>query len=172
MKYSYVIDHLSTPIAVIDRNRIIVDFNKAFAKRAGVDASEIIGKSCHSGAYGFSQPCSVESEQGCPLEKTFETKLPQVQVHHFWISDHAVVDEITTTPIIEDDGSVNLIIEEFRDVTKMLGLKKGIITTCSYCQNVRETNGEWVRFEKYLKSHTGAYFSHGVCEKCSEKLLA
>ena len=57
-------------------------------------------------------------------------------------------------------------VEEFKDLTKLLGLKKGIINICSYCRKIRDKDGNWVSFEAYLHKHTGALFSHGICEDC------
>ena len=46
---------------------------------------------------------------------------------------------------------------------------EGIITTCSYCKEVRDINGEWQHLEKYLSKITDIRFSHGVCDVCMEK---
>lgn len=88
-----------------------------------------------------------------------------------WVDDHAIVEEITTTPIIEENGEVNFVVEEFRDITKLLGLNKGIISICSYCRKIRDKDGQWLSIEAYLHKHTGANFSHGVCEECSDEIL-
>lgn len=167
-----LINSLQTAFVVIDKNMMVVDANSAYAQRNKRQLSELIGLKCFDAAYQFKTPCSDKSEGSCPIKETFETKQVSTRIHHFWIDDHAVVEEITTTPIIEEDGEINYIIEEFRDITKLLGLKKGIISTCSYCKKVRDDDKQWVNIEIYLHKHTGADFSHGVCDECKTSLLS
>ncbi len=46
---------------------------------------------------------------------------------------------------------------------------EGILTTCSYCKEVRDSDGEWQHLEKYLSKITDIRFSHGICDVCMEK---
>ena len=46
---------------------------------------------------------------------------------------------------------------------------EGIVTTCSYCKEVRGSDGEWQHLEKYLSKITDIRFSHGICDSCMEK---
>jgi len=47
------------------------------------------------------------------------------------------------------------------------GLSK-IYPICSWCKNVRETTGQWVSVEEYVKDISGAKPSHGICPQCYE----
>lgn len=149
----------------------IIDANKAYTKKCHQPLSTLVGQKCYAAAYRFDSPCNRKEDHACPLEETLSNKKNHSRIHHFWIKDHAVVEEITTTPIIEDNGEIKYIVEEFRDITKLLGLKKGIISTCSYCKKIRDEDGQWINFDVYLHKHTGADFSHGICEECHEHIL-
>ena len=46
---------------------------------------------------------------------------------------------------------------------------EGILTTCSYCKEVRDAEGEWQHLEKYLSKISDIRFSHGICDSCMEK---
>ena len=46
---------------------------------------------------------------------------------------------------------------------------EGILTTCSYCKEVRDSDGEWQHLEKYLSKISDIRFSHGICDLCMEK---
>ena len=46
---------------------------------------------------------------------------------------------------------------------------EGILTTCSYCKEVRDANGEWQHLEKYLSKISDIRFSHGICDSCMEE---
>lgn len=161
-----LINHIQTAVAVIDSNMTIVEENKSFTNRNHNGCSTTIGMKCFHAAYGFSQSCSDKKTGSCPAKRSFLTKERETAIHHYWIKGQAVVEEVTTTPVIEENGDVNYVIEEFRDITKLLGLKKGIIGICSYCRKIRNEDGSWVTLETYIQKHTGAHFSHGICEDC------
>jgi len=41
---------------------------------------------------------------------------------------------------------------------------------CSSCKKIRDEDGEWYRFEKYIHEHSGADFTHGYCPECSGQI--
>ena len=171
MKDFKIIDKIQTAIIVIDKDMTIVEANNAFQHRHNQQNTNAVGSKCFNSAYNFSKDCGSKEIDACPVRKSFLTKKPASTIHHYWIKDHAVVEELTTTPIFDDNGDVNYVIEEYRDITELLGLKKGIIAICSYCRKIRDKNGQWVTFETYLHKRTGAKFSHGICEDCHDELV-
>lgn len=46
----------------------------------------------------------------------------------------------------------------------------GIIPICAGCKQVRTEAGEWQQIERYVRDHSDANFSHGVCPSCAERL--
>ena len=169
MKNFNLINHIQTAVAVIDKNMTVVEANEAYQKRNNLN-NNVIGTKCFNAAYKFNENCTHKKDGNCPVAESFKTKKSTSAIQHFWIEDHAVVEEITTTPIIEDNGDVNYVIEEFHDITKLLGLNKGIISICSYCRKIRDEDEQWLKFEAYIQKHTGAKFSHGICEECNATL--
>ena len=171
MKNSVIIDKIQTPVAVIDRNMCVVDANCAYSHRLNKNGEKVIGKKCFRSAYHSDHICSNSISTACPIEKTFRTKQKSLQVHHYWLEGKAIVEEVTSTPIFEKDGAVKYVIEEFRDISELLGLNKGIISVCSYCKKIKDKDGKWYTFEDYFHNHTGANFSHGVCNKCKSSFI-
>ena len=47
---------------------------------------------------------------------------------------------------------------------------RGIIPICSHCKNVRTELGDWQVIEEYVRDHSSADFSHGICPSCVKKL--
>ena len=43
---------------------------------------------------------------------------------------------------------------------------RGIIPICSYCRKVRSEVGDWQQVEQYVRAHSTADFSHGICPEC------
>jgi len=52
-----------------------------------------------------------------------------------------------------------------KDVKKLSGL----LPICSHCKNIRDDKGYWTQIEEYISDKSDAEFSHGVCQKCTEK---
>jgi CheY-like chemotaxis protein len=46
----------------------------------------------------------------------------------------------------------------------------GLIPICSSCKKIRDDKGYWNLLEAYIEKHSDAFFSHGICPECSEKL--
>jgi len=46
----------------------------------------------------------------------------------------------------------------------------GLIPICASCKKVRDDQGYWNQIEEYVKRHSYAEFSHGVCPDCMKKL--
>jgi PAS domain-containing protein len=58
-------------------------------------------------------------------------------------------------------------LQEALEQVKTLG---GLIPICAGCKKIRNDSGYWIRLETYLKEHSDADFSHGLCPECLEHL--
>ena len=47
---------------------------------------------------------------------------------------------------------------------------RGIIPICSSCKKVRNDSGYWQQVEEYIRDHSEANFSHGICPDCAREL--
>lgn len=43
---------------------------------------------------------------------------------------------------------------------------RGILPICSYCKKIRTEPEKWIALESYVRKHSEAEFSHGVCPEC------
>jgi sigma-B regulation protein RsbU (phosphoserine phosphatase) len=59
-------------------------------------------------------------------------------------------------------------LEEALDRVKLL---QGLLPICSYCKSIRDDKNYWHQVESYVKSHSEANFSHGICPGCWEKVV-
>jgi PleD family two-component response regulator len=62
----------------------------------------------------------------------------------------------------------NTELQKAMDEIKIL---QGIISICSYCKKIRNDDGYWEQMEQYIRDHSEAEFSHGICQECAKKLL-
>lgn len=42
----------------------------------------------------------------------------------------------------------------------------GLLPICMHCKKIRDDKGYWKKIETYIEEHSGAEFSHGICEEC------
>jgi hypothetical protein len=47
---------------------------------------------------------------------------------------------------------------------------RGLLPICSSCKSIRNDHGAWVQIEQYVRSHSQAEFTHGLCPKCVRSL--
>lgn len=48
---------------------------------------------------------------------------------------------------------------------------QGILPICCYCKKIRRDDDYWQRVEDYIKQHSSADFSHGICPECWETVV-
>lgn len=48
----------------------------------------------------------------------------------------------------------------------------GLLPTCASCKKIRDDKGNWNQTEVYIRDHSQAEFSHGICPDCAKKLYA
>ncbi len=47
---------------------------------------------------------------------------------------------------------------------------RGIVPICAKCKQIRDDKGFWSQVEVYVRDHTEAEFSHGICPDCAKEL--
>jgi len=46
----------------------------------------------------------------------------------------------------------------------------GLLPICANCKKIRDDKGYWNQIESYIRKHSEAEFSHGICPECARKL--
>ncbi len=64
------------------------------------------------------------------------------------------------------------LIHELHDTIKTIKKLEGIIPICARCKHIRDEEGAWSALEIYIRDHSEAQFSHGLCPSCEEKAVA
>lgn len=47
---------------------------------------------------------------------------------------------------------------------------QGMLPICASCKKIRNDNGYWEQIEVYIREHSEAEFSHGLCPDCAKRL--
>jgi Ca2+/Na+ antiporter len=60
--------------------------------------------------------------------------------------------------------------QELRNAARNVRTLRGLIPICASCKRIRDDEGYWRQIETYVRDHSEADFSHGICPACLEKL--
>lgn len=47
---------------------------------------------------------------------------------------------------------------------------KGLLPICASCKKIRDDGGYWNQIENYIREHSEAEFTHGLCPDCLKKI--
>jgi hypothetical protein len=101
----------------------------------------------------------------------------------FWLKDQA---EIERYP--EDRASISLgcltlvskemeaaeerekLVSELQGALSKVKQLSGLLPICASCKKIRDDKGYWNQIEEYIRNHSEADFSHGLCPPCLERL--
>ncbi|MCG8376062.1 MAG: hypothetical protein MI702_06235 [Chlorobiales bacterium] len=61
------------------------------------------------------------------------------------------------------------LIDNLQIALKEIKTLKGILPICSHCKKIRDDKGYWNQIESYIKKHSEAEFSHGICQECAKR---
>jgi DNA-binding response OmpR family regulator len=61
---------------------------------------------------------------------------------------------------------------ELHEAIGKINLLSGLIPICAQCKKIRNDKGYWEQIESYLREHSTASFTHGLCPDCAGKQKA
>jgi PAS domain S-box-containing protein len=81
---------------------------------------------------------------------------------------HSIVHDVTERKRLEEErekliGSLQKALSEIKQLS-------GLLPICSSCKKIRNDEGYWEQLEIYIKNHSDADFSHGICPECVARL--
>ena len=71
-----------------------------------------------------------------------------------------------TTAKAKLEGTIGQLQEVMGQVKKL----SGMLPICASCKKVRDDTGYWQQIEEYIRDHSEADFTHGICPECANKL--
>jgi len=58
---------------------------------------------------------------------------------------------------------------ELEQALREVKVLQGLLPICSHCKKIRDEQGRWHMVESYIREHSKAEFSHGICPDCLDK---
>lgn len=64
------------------------------------------------------------------------------------------------------------LIDDLQQALREIKTLREFIPLCAWCKKIRNDQGYWLGLEDYLRAHSGAELTHGICPECVEKQMA
>ena len=74
------------------------------------------------------------------------------------------------TRLKEEERERIKLIRELSDALAAVKTLSGLLPMCASCKKIRDDTGYWQQVETYIKQHSNADFTHGICPECVKKL--
>ncbi|WP_371804769.1 PAS domain-containing protein [Candidatus Lokiarchaeum ossiferum] len=117
----------------------------------------------------------LKVESQFTLEKHLEGSENFYQFRFITKAKEVIWVEQITYPIVNYDIPVFQHI--FIDITRQKTMEaeqkvlRGMLPICAQCKKIRDDQGYYIQLEHYIKEHSEANFTHGICPECMEELL-
>ena len=68
------------------------------------------------------------------------------------------------------EEGIKKLVNELQEALANVKTLSGFLPICASCKKIRDDTGYWNQIEQYIKDHSEAEFSHGLCPECAREL--
>lgn len=181
---------LGEGIYVMDEKGSITFMNPEAERLLGWTHEELMGKNAHDIVHGQRADGSPLSLDDCPMHSVLKTGIKYFSCEDVFIRKDGTAFPISviSNPLIED-GRVVAAVTAFSDITERKKAERereklvkelqdalakvkqlsGMLPICASCKKIRDDKGYWNQIEVYIRDHSEAEFTHGLCPECAKK---
>ncbi|MBM9519176.1 PAS domain S-box protein [Desulforhopalus vacuolatus] len=160
-----------------------LDINSAFEKMTGLHKKDLIGKTVLQ-VLPKTEPYWIETygrvaltgnsvqfeDYSIQFKKHFEVSAYSLKFGQFVVVFNDITDqknsEVEKDKLIDEKDKL---IGELKKSMNEIKTLRGILPICSHCKKIRDDKGSWKQIEEYIRDHSEAEFSHGICQECAKK---
>ncbi len=183
--------NLGEGVMVIDGEGCLLFMNPEAERLLGWTEQELMNKDVHSIIHCRTANGAVIEPEECPTLAVLKTGGPvAVEDDVYTRKDGTTVPVSYISAPIREAGVVVAAVMAFRDITKRKQIEadrdqlilayqdaldnvktlKGLMPICSSCKRIRDDKGYWNQIESYIREHSEAEFSHGLCPECAKRM--
>lgn len=173
-----LVEIMDDGVLVVDHQGVVVDVNPGAGKIFGKLVTGIIGKPLHEIFPDWKVWVHPEPTHSNMQEKTIfrETTNQFLNIHVIPLLAGAaeqrgwllVFRDISSQKKAEAEKEK--LINELQNALSQVKQLKGLLPICASCHKIRDDKGYWQNVEVYIRDHSEAEFSHGICPDCAAKL--
>jgi len=163
-KYKLVLQKIPVIILASDRDGSIIFCNREFERISGYTQSNIVNNPQLLELLFPKGSDDVHSDSEKEREWTFLHKDGSKKVV-FW----SKLSEYCPIPDWES-WKVGVDITQLKEAQEKSKILSGLLPICASCKKIRDDKGYWNQIEEYIRDHSEAEFSHGICPECAKEL--
>ena len=184
-KFRHIITTVREGILSMDADWRITFVNAHLAEMLGYNIDEILGQSFemllfNEDLHDFADH-KYERQQGkySQFERRFKAKdgrsiwtivsaTAMINDEGGFVGSFGTITDITERKEAEKELQKKM--KELRQAMDQIKTLRGILPICMNCKKIRDDQGYWNQVEIYVRKHTEADFSHGLCPDCMKIL--
>ncbi|MFC1837706.1 hypothetical protein ACFLYW_03395 [Thermodesulfobacteriota bacterium] len=178
----------SNPICITNIDYEIIRANKAYMDYwpgTGAKNGQPIkcyesrpGPNCHTDNCPLRQIVNGKDKVSIESQKFSSTKTEAstfiLTARSFKNADGKLLGVVTSfqniTKRIKAENAKAELIDELQKALDRVHLLGGLLPICASCKKIRDDRGYWNQIETYIRDHSEAEFSHGICPDCAQEL--
>jgi len=171
-----IFDDMDDSVIVIDKRMRIIDINPAAESTLSCDRTAVIGQSIHDlslagekgllGSYFNSEESRDEfSINGMVFDTSVSRLARKRGQSNGWL---LVMRDISKRRQMEEEQKK--LISDLQAAYNKVNTLSGLLPICANCKKIRDDKGYWHTVEVYVRDHSNAEFSHGICPDCLQEL--
>lgn len=178
-----VVNHISAMVAYWDNNQRCVFSNDAYLDWFGKTPEQMVGmtmKELLGPLYEKNLPYILGALNG--EKQVFERRIPLPQggsrdtiatytpdlVDGKVLGFSVLVADVTL--LREREATLEQVLREKEEILAEVRELTGLLPVCAWCRKIKDDEGYWFQFEEYVKGHSKAEFTHGICPDCRASL--
>ena len=196
-KYRELVENANSIILRSDTQGRITFFNEFAQKFFGYTEEEIVGKNLLETIVPITETTGRDLQQMREDLMLYPEKFKNNENENIRRNGERVWISWTNKAILDQHGNVTGILSVGNDITeskqaeeerkiliqelqqtleelqKSLAKVKtlsGLLPICASCKKIRDDSGYWKQIEAYIREHSDATFTHGLCPECVKKL--
>jgi len=181
-----VLDESTDPIFNILEDGTYRFVNRAFSMPFQREPEEVIGQriwDLFSAEEAEKRMTVVRKAFATAQTIVFEVRVPTLVGDTFYIT--------SVKPILDKEGRVSSVVCISKNITerKRVELEReelirslqtalqqvrtlsGLLPICAHCKKIRDDDGYWTQIESYIRDHSRADFTHGICPDCAREFF-
>lgn len=121
--FKQLYDSIANHVVIISPNRTVIEVNEKFLRDTGLAHEEAAGRKCWELIHSYERPCE-EMGCACHLGEVYRDGIQRSAIHTSVKNGKKVVQNIVYTPIRDQDGAINFVLEDIRDVSAIAEMQE------------------------------------------------
>ncbi len=177
-KYRSITESMVDAMYICSPDFRVEFMNPEMINKIGYDAT---GEYCFQTIYGLDEKCPwcvhekvqkgeyVTTEIVNPKDgRTYNVSHSPIFHKNGSISKMTIFRDITQRKLLEEEREK--LIKELKNALDQVKQLSGLLPICASCKKIKDDKGDWSQIESYIRDHSEAEFTHGICPECVKKL--